>query len=92
MAEADGTFEVVLTDTARGQFDQLPVVVRDRVAGVFDRLRRWPEVSGAKPLRGRLKGHWRVRTGDWRVVFRVAEAERLIRVTRVDNRRDVYED
>jgi mRNA-degrading endonuclease RelE of RelBE toxin-antitoxin system len=29
----------------------------------------WPAVSGAKPLRGDLAGHYRVRTGDYRVQF-----------------------
>jgi alpha-L-rhamnosidase len=36
------------------------------------RLERWPEVSGVKPLRRNLAGKFRLRTGDWRVVFRVA--------------------
>ena len=34
-------------------------------------LRAWPEVSGVRPLRGDLVGHFRLRTGDYRVQFRV---------------------
>jgi mRNA-degrading endonuclease RelE of RelBE toxin-antitoxin system len=31
-----------------------------------------PDVSGAKALRGKLAGHYRIRTGDYRVQFTVA--------------------
>jgi mRNA-degrading endonuclease RelE of RelBE toxin-antitoxin system len=50
---------------------------------------RWPEVSGAKPMRGDLAGHWRIRTGDWRVLFQV-RADVII--VRIDHRSRVYED
>jgi hypothetical protein len=34
------------------------------IVAIVDRLQRWPEVSGAKPLRKELVGHYRIRTGD----------------------------
>ncbi|MEX0774869.1 MAG: type II toxin-antitoxin system RelE/ParE family toxin [Phycisphaeraceae bacterium] len=36
------------------------------------RLEHWPQVSGAKWLTGRWKDRARIRTGDYRVIFRVA--------------------
>ena len=35
------------------------------------RLERWPNVSGAKSLKGDRAGYYRIRTGDYRVMFRV---------------------
>ena len=55
----------------------------------MDRLERWPDVSGARSLRGRWKGCYRVRTGDYRVVFEV-EGD-TITILRVSHRKDVYE-
>ena len=63
--------------------------IRARVADVVDRLEKWPHVSGAKPLRGEWAGHYRIRTGDWRVVFR-AKGSTVVLV-RIMNRVDVYE-
>ena len=60
---------VTLTAEAREQFDGLPGAIQPRLTLIFDRLRSWPQVSGAKPLRGALAGHWRVRTGDYRVQY-----------------------
>lgn len=58
-----------MTPEADAQFQALPRGIRPRVTGLFDRLEQWPDVSGAKPLSGDLAGHWRMRTGDYRVQF-----------------------
>jgi mRNA-degrading endonuclease RelE of RelBE toxin-antitoxin system len=55
---------VLLAQDAQGDFDDLPATIQARVAAVFERLRRWPDVSGAKPLSGEWAGHFRIRTGD----------------------------
>ncbi|MGC9260785.1 MAG: type II toxin-antitoxin system RelE family toxin [Phycisphaerae bacterium] len=81
---------VVITPDAEEQFKDLPKAVRARIMVVLERLARWPEVSGVKPLRGEMSGSYRIRTGDYRVVFRT-HAD-VITVTRIGIRRDVYED
>jgi mRNA-degrading endonuclease RelE of RelBE toxin-antitoxin system len=62
---------VELTDAAHQQVRDLPVRIQSRVWTLVARLEAWPAVSGAKPLRGSLWGRYRVRTGDYRVQFRV---------------------
>ena len=56
---------------------------------IIARLEDWPEVSGAKPLRGDLAGHYRMRTGDYRLQFHV-EGEEVV-VERVGHRDGFYE-
>ncbi len=43
--------DVRLTPEAADQFDRLPRTIRTRVTNLIARLRDWPTVSGAKPLR-----------------------------------------
>jgi mRNA-degrading endonuclease RelE of RelBE toxin-antitoxin system len=74
---------------AQEQFSRLPLTVKERVRDVFERLASWPSVSGAKTLRGALVGHFRIRTGDWRIVFRVV-APNVVVVT-IAHRSKVYE-
>jgi len=81
---------VRLADDARDDFDALPSTVKGRVLSVFERLKQWPNVSGAKPMKGKLAGNFRIRTGDWRIVFRFASPEVI--VVRIKHRREVYED
>jgi len=80
---------VVLSERAQRDFEDLPLTMKSRVAGVFERLERWPNVSGAKQLSADWKGFSRIRTGDWRIIFRVAENEVVIE--RIAHRREVYE-
>ena len=80
---------VLLTPVAQKDMARLPGGMLRRVNDVLSRLKKWPDVSGAKPLRGELAGWFRIRTGDWRVVFSVAGD--TVVVSAIDNRRDVYQ-
>lgn len=60
-----------LNSEALMQFAELPKPARRRILQLTERLREWPEVSGAKPLSGKLAGHYRLRSGDYRLQFRV---------------------
>ena len=75
----------LLTDLTR-----VPPGMLQRVLKAIARLDQWPDVSGAKPLRGDLVGHYRLRVGDWRIVFRVEGTDAL--VVAVAHRKDIYED
>jgi len=82
--------DVFVSAEAHAKFEKLPKTIKARVAEIYERLEKWPAVSGAKPLRYRFKGCFRIRTGDYRIVFTV-DGE-TIRVIYIDNRRDVYEE
>ena len=81
---------VVITPEAAKQIDGLTLTIRTRVLGIVGRLGEWPAVSGAKPLRGKLAGHFRVRTGDYRVQFHLA-GDRLV-VEKVGHRDGFYDE
>ena len=69
---------VTLELEAAEQLGRLPERIKSRVVGIIERLGDWPEVSGAKPLRGTLAGRYRIRTGDYRLRFRVQGDEVII--------------
>lgn len=84
---------VLITTEAREQFDALPTKIKDRIEVVFSRLGQWPQVSGAKPLRGDLAGQYRIRTGDYRVQFSVNAKGQpvIVTVVKVGHRDGFYE-
>ncbi len=53
-------------------------------------LPRIPRPPGCKKLKG-YKDQWRVRVGDYRVVYTIDDQKLLVEVTRIRHRRDVYE-
>ncbi len=48
-----------------------------------------PRPPGVAKLEG-ATDLWRIRVGDWRVVYRVSDRDRLVDVVAVRHRRDVY--
>lgn len=81
---------VRLTATAREQLAQLPKSLRARMYRLLERLENWPEVSGAKPLRGELAGWYRLRSGDYRMQFQVVGDDVI--VDRIGHRDGFYDD
>jgi len=55
---------------------------------IEERLMMAPQQYG-EPLRKTLKGYWKLRVGDYRVVFKVVENE--VWVLGIINRKDVYD-
>ena len=82
--------EVLLTRAAARQLDALSDPIHGRVHRILERLTRWPAVSGAKALSGRLAGHWRIRTGDYRVQFCIEG--RSVVVEKIAHRDRFYQD
>jgi mRNA-degrading endonuclease RelE of RelBE toxin-antitoxin system len=82
--------EVLISSAALEQFVALPRAIQVRVLKMVERLRDWPQVSGAKSLSGDLSGNWRLRTGDYRVQFRL-EGRRVI-VDRIGHRDGFYDE
>ena len=81
---------VILVPEAARALDDLPLPIHHRVLRLLDRLERWPSVSGAKPMRGVLAGRYRLRTGDYRLLFRV-EGHQVV-VEKLGHRGRFYED
>jgi mRNA-degrading endonuclease RelE of RelBE toxin-antitoxin system len=82
---------VIITDGAREQLVQVPVVIRMRILSIIDRLEKWPAVSGAKPLKRELVGNFRIRTGDYRVIFRYSKPTDTVTVWRIGYRGGIYD-
>jgi mRNA interferase RelE/StbE len=85
---ADAEYDVQLVPAAAREFRRLQGSVRERVATAIDALATDPRPVGCSKLAGR--DDYRIRIGDYRVVYAVDDAERLVLVARVAHRREVY--
>jgi mRNA-degrading endonuclease RelE of RelBE toxin-antitoxin system len=82
--------DVVVTTSALKEYAKLPRPIQTRMLHLVERLGRWPNVSGAKPLSGQLAGHFRLRTGDYRLQFRLEGA--YLVVERIGHRDGFYDE
>jgi mRNA interferase RelE/StbE len=64
--------------------------VRECVASAILALREEPRPSGVRELKGRGEEGWRIRVGNYRVVYQIDDSLRQVTIFRVRHRRDVY--
>ena len=83
-------YSVEVKPPARKELEALPDNLLARVLQKMDSLRNAPRPAGCKKLKG-YQDQWRVRVGSWRVVYIIDDAAKLISITRIAHRREVYE-
>ncbi|WP_246210259.1 type II toxin-antitoxin system RelE family toxin [Wolbachia endosymbiont of Atemnus politus] len=70
----------------------LPKTIWSRIKEIIkERLTVSPEKAG-DPLLGEFKGHRRIRTGDYRLVYRIIKLERIVIITAIEHREYIYKD
>ncbi len=83
-------FRIEFTTAAAREIRKLDPQIRRRIlAGVAD-LERDPRPHGCRKLAG-YDNAWRIRVGDYRVLYEVIDEQVLVTVVRVAHRRAVYD-
>ena len=82
-------YAVVFARSARKELQNLDPQVARRILKRIEALVGNPRPSGVAKLEG-ASDLWRIRVGDWRVVYRILDRERLVDVIAVRHRREVY--
>jgi mRNA interferase RelE/StbE len=84
------SYRVALSASAEKELYGLPAKVVARVVARLEGLAPAPRPPGCKKLKGG-DNEWRIRVGDYRVVYEIDDSARTVDVTRVAHRREVYE-
>lgn len=88
IAGRPSAYEIRLHPQAAKAYRRLRGPSRERIRAAIDALAAEPRPYGAQKLAGR--DDYRIRVGDYRVVYAVDDRERLVLVARIAHRRDVY--
>ncbi|GAI05892.1 unnamed protein product [marine sediment metagenome] len=83
-------YRLRITETARREFRRLPAHTRERVRHTIEAMADDPRPHGCKKLRA--VDAYRVRVGDYRVIYDVDDALQIIMVLRIKHRREAYRD
>jgi mRNA interferase RelE/StbE len=83
------TYRVELAPAAARQLRKLDPPARRRIQAAIDLLAGSPRPAGAKQL-VRGEGEWRVRTGDYRVIYEIHDRVLHVLVVAVGHRRSIY--
>ncbi|MEO9886910.1 MAG: type II toxin-antitoxin system RelE/ParE family toxin [Balneola sp.] len=86
-------WKVEFDDRARKELRKLDKQTQDRILKWLRETMATeedPRRTG-KSLKGRMKGLWRYRVGDYRIISQIQDEQLLILVIRIGHRRDIYD-
>ena len=85
-----GKYSVELKPSARKELERLPAKLIERIFPKLEGLEVEPRPAGCKKLKGGQL-EWRIRVGDYRVVYTIDDVKLKVSVTRIRHRSEVYE-
>ncbi len=69
----------------------LPTTAKTRIKQAIEERLMLDPIGFGKPLRYSLKGHRRLRVGDYRVLYRIAPETHTVHILAIKHRKDIYE-
>lgn len=84
------SFSVEFKPSAKKELEKLSEALIARMIDRIGQLAEEPRPRGCRKLHG-FKDLWRIRVGDYRVVYIVDSERNLVSITRIAHRRDVYD-
>ena len=85
---AQGAYTVCIKRSAEKEMDRLPARTFERVVRVILHLEGNPRPNGSQKLRGVQE--YRLRVGQYRILYVIDDRRRVVEVIAVGHRRDVY--
>lgn len=82
-------YRIEVTAQAEKALDKIPNPYRRRIARAIDGLVRAPRPAGCVKLAGQDSAY-RIRVGDYRIVYEIIDRVLTIYIVRVAHRKDVY--
>ncbi|MCK4517558.1 type II toxin-antitoxin system RelE/ParE family toxin [Candidatus Babeliales bacterium] len=80
-----------LDDVLKNDIPALPVTIKKRIQrAIRERLTADP-IGLGRPLRFSLKGHRRLRVGNYRIIYRIEQSERIVLIVSIKHRKNAYE-
>ena len=82
-------YQIIFEDPAQRQFRKFDRIVQTRIFKALIKLEKNPRPSGCKKLQG-LEHLYRLRVGDYRVIYRIEDNKLLILIISIGHRREIY--
>lgn len=82
-------YEIAFARSARKELERLREPLRSRIFNRIERLGANPRPTGCGKLEG-AEDLWRIRVGDYRVIYSIDDSRRLVDISAIRHRSDAY--
>lgn len=90
MPDAIDNYTIDFAPRTERQLELIPKDIKKLIFERIDKLRKNPRPENVEPLRGADKDLFRIRQGDYRIVYSIQDHKLLVLIVRVVHRKEVY--
>ncbi len=83
-------YSIRFKKSAEKELEKLPTAIIKRIGKAIDALAENPRPEGSRKLEGQRESLWRIRIGDYRVVYWVADVIHIVEIRRIGHRKNIY--
>jgi len=83
-------YKIVVSKSAAKEFSKLSTAANNRIIKAILKLSDKPRNQGSKKLKGGSE-NWRIRIGDYRVIYAIDDETLIVDIRKVGHRRDIYD-
>ena len=84
-------YQVTIKKSAAKELESLPKKVLLPITQAIVKLSGNPRPVGCKKLKGQTENIWRIRVGNYRVVYEIKDIIKIVDIQKVGHRKDIYE-
>lgn len=84
-------YKVSIRREALKELLSLPTRDQEKLGSAIDDLAFDPRPSGCKKLKGEHMHFWRIRVGNYRVIYQVDDTIKVVEVGKIGHRKSVYD-
>jgi len=83
-------YRILVKPSAKKELKKLPRLAVSAIVGKIESLAANPRPEGCKKLVANKDELWRVRVGDYRILYGIDDTIQIIEIEHIGNRRDIY--
>lgn len=83
-------YRVIIEKKAAKAIKELPEEIISRMISAIDALKENPVPKGSLKLKGRFKNGYRLRVGDYRLLYTINVGQKEVSIFQVGHRREIY--
>ena len=84
-------YKLIISKIALKELDSLSKNINTPIVEAIDNLAVNPRPTGSKKLKGEKEYLWRIRVGNYRVIYLIEDEIKIVEIRKIGHRKDIYD-
>lgn len=83
-------YQITFKQSANKELQQIPKSVIGKIVDAIQGLETEPRPVGVKKLKGSNEDLYRIRVGDYRIIYAISDTIKIVNIRKIGHRKDIY--